>query len=245
VRAGLSDCGSVLNIAKNHGKDPINSLLYGDEEGRGGQRGRAAEKNSNTYIDVLKEFINVKERFLEDPESIDRNMYEYGLEMYGNVALIEPEEINEENCFDTIAIAIDTSGSCGGYTVNSFLRETSNLLRDISYNSSKGRIILYQCDSCIQKKDMIEDTEGIEDKVEDIDLFGFGGTSFVPVFDDLERYEAEGRGKVDALFYLTDGFGEYPTKAPGYKTFFILPGEGYDLSDDLIPDWIEGLRMKI
>ncbi len=236
---------ALLNIAKDHGEDMTDCFLYGDEGGRVKQRGRAAKENNNSYIDVLRDFTNVKERSMEDPESIDRNMYEYGLEMYGNVALIEPLEDKEIKCFDTIAVAIDTSGSCAGDVVSSFLRETANLFRDISYNDSGGKVILYQCDSCIQKKELIEDLERMEDKFDAVDLFGFGGTSFVPVFDDLKKYEAEGTGKVDALFYLTDGFGDYPDEAPGYKTFFIIPDKEDDIPDEYIPDWIERLKIDI
>lgn len=52
-------------------------------------------------------------------------------------------------------------------------------------------------------------------------VFGFGGTSFRPVFDRIERLRKEENLEPDCLIYLTDGDGEYPEKQPEYPIIFI------------------------
>lgn len=52
-------------------------------------------------------------------------------------------------------------------------------------------------------------------------VFGFGGTSFRPVFDRIERLRKEENLEPDCLIYFTDGDGEYPEKQPEYPVIFI------------------------
>lgn len=52
-------------------------------------------------------------------------------------------------------------------------------------------------------------------------VFGFGGTSFRPVFDRIERLRKEENLELDCLIYFTDGDGEYPEKQPEYPVIFI------------------------
>nr|MCR5626043.1 VWA-like domain-containing protein [Lachnospiraceae bacterium] len=232
---------AILDIAKDHGEKAKKDLTYGSSTGANQTEGKATKENENSYKDVIREFLREREVSIEDPETIDRNLYEYGFEMYDNVALIEPQEDTEKPCIDTIAIAIDTSGSCMGGLVNSFLREVSNLLRDVSYYRLGGKIILYQCDCEIQKRDIVESPEDMEKEIEETQIFGCGGTSFIPVFEDLKKYEEENEIKIDALFYLTDGMGSYPQEIPSYRTFFLMSKNMLLYENNIVPDWVERL----
>ena len=104
--------------------------------------------------------------------------------------------------------------------------------------------MILQCDTKIQEERWI----GPEDELERPDkvrVFGFGGTSFVPVFERIEVLEKENR-KVDALFYLTDGAGEYPEKKPEYPVYFVMEERDYDWVKKMqrVPDWIEMVKLE-
>ena len=49
-----------------------------------------------------------------DPDSFDYTFYSYGLTMYGNMPLIEPQEWKEVQKVEEFVIVIDTSMSCSG-----------------------------------------------------------------------------------------------------------------------------------
>jgi predicted metal-dependent peptidase len=58
---------------------------------------------------------------------------------------------------------------------------------------------------------------------------GRGGTSFVPVFEKIKEMNI----KPDALVYLTDGYGTFPSD-PGYHVLWgsiALTPEGYPFGE--------------
>ena len=59
-----------------------------------------------------------------DEDSFDYIFYNFGMEQYGNLPLIEPLEYKEVNRLEELVIAIDTSGSCSKELVRRFLGET-------------------------------------------------------------------------------------------------------------------------
>lgn len=58
-----------------------------------------------------------------DPDSFGYTFYSYGLTMYGNMPLIEPQEWKEVQKVEEFVIVIDTSMSCSGELVKKFLEE--------------------------------------------------------------------------------------------------------------------------
>ncbi len=237
---------SVLSVIDERSEIAKQYNDHGEYSGFGKQSGRAIKNNKRSYMEILRSFMLCKESDREDPELIDRIMYSYGFDLYGDVALIEPQEEAERRSFDTIAIAVDTSGSCSGETVNMFLGELLTLIEEVRKEMVTGRIMIYQCDSEIQKKYIIENGYVPDPDIENMDFYGFGGTSFVPVFEDLEKYEKNEGRKVEALFYLTDGLGIYPVEKPDFRTYFMI--DHMSLNETVfrniaMPEWIDILEM--
>ena len=58
-----------------------------------------------------------------NPDEYDYIYYTYGMQLYKNMPLIEPLEYQDMNKIHDFVIAIDTSGSCQGRIVRSFLTE--------------------------------------------------------------------------------------------------------------------------
>lgn len=173
--------------------------------------------------------------------------------MYEDVAFIEPEAESENIKMNTIVLAIDTSGSCYGDVMEQFLAETKELFRSLSRFDFKKFVVL-QCDAQIQQVDTYKNVRNFPTAA-DFDkgtrMMGWGGTSFIPVFDYIKELE-DNNDKVDCLIYLTDGYGDYPNEAPrNFKTYFVLDNDTYanyerDKTNNysVIPDWVEVLKMK-
>ncbi len=94
-----------------------------------------------------------------DTESFDYIFYSFGMEHYGNIPLIEPLEYKEVNRLEELVIAIDTSGSCSGETVQRFLGETYWILSEKENFFSRMKVYLVQCDCFIQDVDVIHSEE--------------------------------------------------------------------------------------
>lgn len=80
------------------------------------------------YRQFLQKFVTLKEDMRVDDDAFDFIFYTYGLQMYGNLPLIEALEYKEVKKVEELVIAIDTSESCEGETVKRFLEETYAIL---------------------------------------------------------------------------------------------------------------------
>ena len=92
-------------------------------------------------------------------ESFDPVQYQFGMEHYGNIPLIEPLEYREVHRLSELVIAIDTSGSCDVETVTQFLQETYAILSDQENFFRKMKVYLIQCDCCIEQVQVIHSRE--------------------------------------------------------------------------------------
>lgn len=120
-----------------------------------------------------------------------------------------------------IVIAIDTSGSTFFYekTVDQFVAECKAILSVGKWS----RLHVVYCDEAINKWDEIDEPSDFPG----FKVCGGGGTSFVPVFDEVER-----RGITPAaLVYLTDGYGQFPDEEPNYPVLWTITRDGIDPDD--------------
>lgn len=109
---------------------------------------------------------------------------------------------------DTIVCAIDTSGSVTQADYDLFYGEAAGIIDDIR----PRKLHVIWCDTRINHSEEISDAQDLlSAKVN-----GGGGTSFVPVFDEITRMGI----KPDALIYLTDGLGTFPQQAPDYHVIW-------------------------
>ena len=240
----------VLSLTDGGKMDIRDAIFYMGGEKNGGfgseslgaaETIKAADPNHRSYYDTLLEFLKPNEVVKEEPDSIDPMLYHYGLDMYGDVPLIEPMETEHFQALNTICIAIDTSGSCSDEVAEIFLRETGNVLKDLKKVSKEGEVYVWTCDCELQQEIHYASLEEVELKSwEQMDFYGWGGTSFVPVFDRIDQLVKENK-KIDCLIYLTDACGAYPKEIPDYPVFFVLPEEYKDVET---PDWIQKIVLE-
>ncbi len=191
------------------------------------------------YTDFLRKFAVMGETMRLDTDSFDINYYTYGLSLYGDTALIEPLEYKEEKRIRDFVIAIDTSGSVSGATVQAFVQKTYNILCSENSFFKKVNIYIIQCDTEVREAVKITCRKEFERYLKNMELRGLGGTDFKPVFDYVNGLIAEKEfNNLKGLIYFTDGFGEFPQKKPPYETAFIFMRSDFDAAQSPdVPSW--------
>lgn len=188
------------------------------------------------YKRFLRRFSVLKEEIQIDPDSFDYGFYTYGLELYGNMPLLEPLETREIRRIEDFVIAIDTSMSCSGELVKRFLEETYAILAESETYFRKINIHIIQCDDKIQEDTVITSQEEMKDYMSKFAVRGHGGTDFRPVFEHVRELMAASHfTRLRGLLYFTDGKGIYPVESPPYDTAFVFVKDNY--SDISVPAW--------
>ena len=124
-----------------------------------------------------------------------------------------------------VALALDTSGSISQADIIEFLGELKSMLRMMPYLE----IVLYGCDAVLQGKARIKGFKNFRDSVNKV-LTGGGGTSYIPVFEDLIQSKDR---DIKCLFYFTDGYGDQDqieqTVGKGkWQTFWVVQKDNKD-----------------
>ena len=197
---------------------------------------REVEPSGVSYGEFLRRFLSVEEITAVDPDSIDRIWYHIGLDYLGDIPFIEPDELCEEGERISLAVALDTSGSCCGDTMRDFLRELMGILRV----SPRLSVTLIQCDAEVQKVHPLTNEDDVEQLFHSFEMYGGGGTDFRPVFRYLKEQRESGEGlPFQGLLYLSDGFGSFPETAPDYPVAFLFPREEDCFwSAPEVPEWV-------
>lgn len=197
---------------------------------------RVENRERQDYREFLRKFSVLREEMGTDPDTFDYGFYSYGLSLYGNMPLIEPQETREVRKIADFAVVIDTSMSCSGDLVRRFLEETYSVLKQNDSYFRKVNVHIIQCDEKVHTDVTITSEKELRAYMEHFELYGEGGTDFRPAFayvDELIR-----RGEFDdlkGLIYFTDGYGIYPSRMPAYKTAFVFAEEDYTDAD--VPAW--------
>ena len=178
------------------------------------------------FHEFLKRFAVTREESFIDPDSFDYGFYNYGMQMYGNMPLIEENEYREATKVEQLIIVLDTSASCQDFLVQEFLNETASMLLKGDHFFAKTKIHIIECDDKIQNDIEITELSQMEEYAKHFCLKGGFGTDFRPAFAYVE--ELRRNKKIEqprGLMYFTDGKGIYPKKQPDYDTAFVFVKE--------------------
>ena len=220
-------------FSQNQGTDPGAML----------QNLREVNRERYDYAAFLKKFAVRGEAMKINDDEFDYIFYTYGLQLYENMPLIEPLEYKEVKRIREFVIAIDTSGSVAGETVQRFVQKTYNILKSTESFFSRINLHIIQCDAAIQEDAKITSQEDFDEYLKTVRLRGLGGTDFRPVFAYvdklLEQHEFQ---NLKGLIYFTDGWGTFPTQMPPYSTAFVFLQEEYN--NLTVPPWAIKLILK-
>ena len=204
---------------------------------------QAGSAGRTDYRRFLEKFMVLREESGVDPDSFDYGYYHYGMELYGNMPLIEENEFREARKAENLVIVLDTSASCQEVLVQEFLNETAAMLlrEDLFFQRPKIRIL--ECDDQVQCDIEITDMAQMREYARSFCLKGGMGTDFRPAFAYVEELRVKKEiAAPKGLMYFTDGRGIYPKRPTDYETAFVfVKDEDPDVSG--VPDWAEVLYI--
>ena len=205
---------------------------------------KVAVRDDVDYRAFLRRFAAPREVLEVDGDAFDYIFYTYGLQLYGNMPLVEPPETKEEKRIEDFVIAVDTSMSTSGELVRQFLACTYAILRSTETFTRKVNIRILLCDDQVRSDTAIHDLEELKDYMDHFQLVGGSATDFRPVFEHVAKLQKEGAfTSLRGLVYFTDGMGIYPKKRPPYDTAFVLLEEP-PLSVKM-PPWVIRLVLTV
>lgn len=195
-----------------------------------------------SYRDFLRKFAVLRENMQVDLDSFDYGFYHYGMELYGNIPLIEELEYREESGIEDFVIVLDTSGSCAFELIQRFLDTTFEILSEDGSFFDRMNLHIIQCDNQVQEDTVLHAPEEMAQFREQFTVRGFGGTDFRPAFHYIDALQRKGELKrLKGVLYFTDGYGIYPASRPPYDTAFVFLSE-YDVHRN-VPGW--AIRVDI
>ena len=198
---------------------------------------KLANRKKQDYSAFLRKFNRLGERMKINEEEFDYNFYTYGMQLYGNMPLIEPLEYKDVRVVKTFVTVIDTSGSVEEEKLRRFLEKTYQILKSGQKSEDRVNFHLIQCDALVQKDVKITSEKELEQVMEDLTLYGRGGTDFRPAFEYIEELRKNGElTNLNGMLYFTDGMGVNPRKKPEYPVAFIYDSEVLDKIPE-VPAW--------
>lgn len=217
------------------------SKEWGEEAGSLMANLAIANRKTYGYTEFLRKSMIVTEEMQMNMDEFDYVYYTYGMELYGNMPLVEPLEYKETDRVRDFAIVIDTSESVSGELVRKFITHTFDILKSSQDYATEVNIHLIQCDAKVQSDLKITNLRDIDQVMENFVIRGFGGTDFRPAFDYVEVLRKRGELRdMKGLIYFTDGLGQFPEKTPEFDAAFVfMDEEGRDIPP--VPPW----AMKI
>ena len=219
------------------------SRRHGTDAGTLVQELRAVNRETYDYADFLRRYAALGEVAQVNQDEFDYIYYTYGLSLYGNMPLVEPLEYKEVRRVKEFVIAIDTSGSVSGDLVQRFVTKTYNILRQQENFFTKINLHIIQCDAKIQEDRKITSQRDFDCYLETMELRGFGGTDFRPVFEYVDELIRAGEfSNLRGMIYFTDGRGIFPEKKPDYDAAFVFLDDGGEIPE--VPVWAIRLVLQ-
>ena len=228
--SGQSAGTALADRWKNLAENFLASVQTSGCLGRGSEPGFLSEylksvvQDEVDYSKFLQNFSVIKECVQVNQDEFDLGFYNYGIELYERVPIIEPLEYKEKRAITNFVIVIDTSGSIDSDEMRRFLTKTYSILKSSESFDRKVNVHIIQCDADVTKDVKITSQADLEEYVSaGIRVYGRGGTDFRPAFRYVKSLLESGELQcLDGLLYFTDGYGVFPETDPGFKTAFVL-----------------------
>ena len=195
-------------------KDKIQILQNSAELTQGSERGTMPSGMEAEILTVLEPEVDWRHALWKfvgktpcDFDELDRRFMYRGLYLEGLLAdALE------------VSVCIDTSGSVSDELLTQFMSELQGILR--SYPGVKCD--LFYADAEIYGPYELSKSDKIPKPK------GFGGTSFTPFFDFLEKQSSSFNLNQKVSIYLTDGYGNFPDYDPKDPVMWVVCKDGLE-----------------
>ena len=195
------------------------------------------------YRAFLRQFAVRQEDLRLSDDEFDYVFYSYGLQLYGDMPLIEPLEYRTRTAIRDFCVVIDTSSSVTPKVVQAFMDATYDVLAGSGSFFEQVNVHIIQADTQVRSDTRIGSIAEMNQWRRNIKLYGGGGTDFRPAFAYVEQLLAQGAFQdLGGLIYFTDGWGIYPSRMPPYKCAFVFYDE--DHRPELVPPWAIQLTLR-
>lgn len=209
---------------------------HGDQAGDILQSLTIENRERYDYRQFLRRFVTTREEMRVDQDSFDYAYYALGLELYGDIPLIEPLEYRESRKIRDFVIVIDTSDSCSDGPIQAFLEQTRAVLATEGLFFEDARLHIIQADAGVQMDTVIHSAQELEALCRSFQVKGLGGTDFRPAFAYVNQLVENGAlSDLKGLLYFTDGFGAFPERRPDYDVAFVFFSQDYQAPE--VPPW--------
>lgn len=209
---------------------------HGDQAGDILQTLTIENRERYDYRQFLRRFVTTREEMQVDQDSFDYAYYALGLELYGDIPLIEPLEYRESRKIRDFVLVIDTSDSCSDGPIQAFLEQTRAMLDTEGLFFEDARLHIIQADAGIQMDTVVHNARELEALCRNFQVKGMGGTDFRPVFAYVNQLVEQGElSDLKGLLYFTDGFGTFPERRPDYEVAFVFFAQDYQAPE--VPPW--------
>lgn len=202
------------------------SRKWGDRAGSLLHNLREGSQKKLHYEDFLRQFAVLSEVLRVDEDHFDYIFYTYGMQLYGNMPLVEPLEYAEAKRVRDFVIVLDTSASVQGAKVQRFVEQTCQLLLQEETYDTRMELHVLECDAQVQRDVTLRSAADLEAYLKQLQFTGGGGTDFRPAFAHIERLRTEGAlPELRGILYFTDGDGTYPPgppSVPDCKVAFVF-----------------------
>lgn len=116
-----------------------------------------------------------------------------------------------------LVCAVDTSGSMSKEDITNGISEIYGIMKAFPF------LEMWVCDC---DAEMYNAKKVTKHELSKLLFSGGGGTSFRPVFKWVKK---ELNDKIDALVFITDLYGDFPSEKPPYETFWVTETKNYDI----------------
>lgn len=193
--------------------------------------------------EFLRRFASLQEDVRVSPDEFDYVFYTLGLDLFGDMPLIEPLEYREVRAIRDFVIVVDTSASVEGAAVQGFVDTAFDVLTRQGTFATRTDVHVIQADAAVQEDVRIRSREDLDRWRRDFRLRGLGGTDFRPAISYVEGLCEEGEFEdLAGLLYLTDGWGAFPASPPPFRCAFVLYDE--DRVPPTVPPWAMTLTLS-
>lgn len=197
---------------------------------------RELNRKRYDYRAFLQSLCSWDEHMRINDDEFDYVYYTYGLDMYGDMPLIEPLEYKDVKVLRDVAVVVDTSGSVAGEMLQRLLERTYELIDANSSATRRFRIRLIQCDDEVREDVLLTSRADLDAHLQDMSFKGLGATDFTAAFAHVDALLRAGElVNFKGVVYFTDGRGRYPERKPPYRCAFVFLEDDYDAAD--VPPW--------